>query len=419
MPSDGAEPSDAERSDPAAMRGEIERLVTEVVDRGVRRVHVLAWRDLDDDDAGGSEVHADEFERRWAAAGLEIVHRTSAAVGRRPTDRRRGYDVVRRGSRYSVFPRAIAAELAGRMGRSDALVEIWNGVPWFSPVWYRRPSVTILHHVHGPMWDQILPAPFARAGRLLEARVAPPFYRRSEVITPSEATRQELIGLGLRPERVTAVDNGVDEFFSPAPDPDAARSPVPLVVAAGRLAPVKRFHLLLEAAAVARRRVPDLRVRIIGEGPLRVDLEQWARDHDAAGWVELPGRVSRLELRDEYRRAWVVASASLAEGWGLTLTEAAACGVPAVASDIPGHRCSVHDGVTGVLAPPEELGTALAGVLAEPARRDELAAAALARARTLTWNASALGVLRVFHRVVVAHAAGAGSGRLGRYAPRP
>lgn len=384
------------------IRSEIERLVAGVIDRGVRQVHVLAWRDLDDDDAGGSEVHADEFERRWAAAGLEIVHRTSAAAGRPPTDRRHGYDVVRRGSRYSVFPRAIAAELAGRMGPSDGLVEIWNGVPWFSPLWYRRrPSITILHHVHGPMWDQIMPGPLARAGRLLEARLAPPWYRRSDVVTPSEATRQELIGLGLVPSRVTAVDNGVDDFFSPGADPEADRSTAPLVVAAGRLAPVKRFRLLLEAAAVARRSVPDLRLRIIGDGPLRGDLEGWVRDHDAHGWVELPGYVSRPGLRDEYRRAWVVASASLTEGWGLTLTEGAACGVPAVASDIPGHRCSVRDGETGVLAPPDRLGEALAAVLSDPDRRASLARAALERARTLTWDASALGVLRVFHRVVV------------------
>jgi glycosyltransferase involved in cell wall biosynthesis len=380
---------------PAVQRG-IEELVADVIAHGVRRVHVLAWRDLDDPDSGGSEVHADQFMRRWAAAGLEIVHRTSAAIGLPARAQRNGYEVIRRGSRYTVFPRAVAAELTRRMGPSDGLIEVWNGVPWFSPVWYRRPHLTILHHVHGPMWDQILPRPLAGAGRFLEARFAPPFYRRSETVTPSEATRDELIELGFRPERVTAVDNGVDPFFTPG----GQRSPAPLVVAAARLAPVKRFELLLDAAAEARTAVPELRVRILGEGPSGVDLRRWIGAHRAEGWVELAGHVSRPRLRDHYREAWVVASASLAEGWGLSLTEAAACGTPAVATDIRGHRSSVLDGRTGVLVPPARLGRALADVLSDARWRAELAEAALARARALTWDATSLGILRVFDRVV-------------------
>ncbi len=375
----------------------IEELVASVKARGIRRIHVLAWRDLEDPDAGGSEVHADEFMRRWAAAGMQIVHRTSAAVGLPAESERHGYRVVRRGSRYSVFPRTIVSELSRRMGPSDGLVEIWNGVPWFSPVWYRRPHLTILHHVHGPMWDQVMPGPLAGAGRFLEARLAPPFYRRSETVTPSDATRAELIALGFLPSRVTAVDNGVEPFFTPGGE----RTPYPSVIAVGRLAPVKRFQLLLDAAFEAKQQVPDLRVRIVGDGPTRAELTRWIAEHDAGGWVELPGRVAHEALRDEYRRAWVVASASLAEGWGLSLTEGAACGTPAVATDISGHRCSVIDGRTGVLAAPAELGKALTALLTDPAERQRLATGALARARRLTWDASALGVLRVFHRVVM------------------
>ena len=375
----------------------IPELVAGVMARGVRRVHVLAWRDLDDPDAGGSELHADEVMRRWADAGLDITHRTSAAAGLPATARRHGYRVIRRGSRYSVFPRAAVSELTGRMGRSDALVEVWNGVPWFSPVWYRRrPHMAILHHVHGPMWDQVLPSPFAGAGRLLEARVAPPFYRRTRTVTPSEATRAELLRLGFRPELVTAVDNGTDPYFSPGD----ARWPDPTVIAVGRLAPVKRFDLLLESVEQARAAVPGLRVRIVGEGPLREELQSWIDAKRAGSWATLLGHVTRGQLRDEYRRAWVVGSASLAEGWGLSLTEGAACGTPGVATDISGHRCSVVDGVTGVLASEDRLAAALAEVLTDAPRRERLGAAALVRARTRTWDASALGVLRVFHQVV-------------------
>lgn len=373
-----------------------ERLVSQAEslrELGVRRIHVVAWRDLDDPDAGGSEVHADECMRRWAATGLDVLHRTSAARGRPDNDARNGYRVIRRGSRYSVFPRTIVSELLHRMGPRDAFVEIWNGVPWFSPVWFRGPRITFVHHVHGPMWDQIFPKPFNHAGRALEARLAPPFYRRGLTMTPSDATRDELIdALGFRPDRVRAVPNGIDPFFHPGGE----RAAEPLVVAVGRQAPVKRFVDLLDACADARARLGrPLTVVLVGDGPDRPLIDRWIADHDAAGWVRLAGRVSNDELRDLYRRAWLVASASLAEGWGLALTEAAACGTPAVATDIGGHRCSVVDGETGILVPtPADLGPAISALIADDTRRAALADAARARSLTLTWDRVAEEVLQ-------------------------
>lgn len=371
----------------------------DLIERGIRRIHVLAWRDLDDPDAGGSEVHADEFMRRWAEHGLEVLHRTSAAAGLPASARRNSYDVVRRGSRYSVFPRTIMSEMSGRMGPYDALVEIWNGVPWFSPIWCRRPRITVLHHVHGPMWDQILPGPFAAFGRILEARIAPPFYRRGLTVTPSTATREELLEIGFRPDRVVAVDNGVDTFFQPG----GVKSTNPSVIAVGRLAPVKRFDVVIGAALEAKERIPGLTVTLVGDGPLRRELQRRIDDAGAAAWIAMPGHVTRAALLRHYQQAWLVLSGSLAEGWGLSLTEAAACATPAVATDIRGHRSSVVDGVTGLLVPPDQLGRVAGDVLLDDVRRTRLAAEALARARTLTWEASALGVTRVLHDAVCEH----------------
>lgn len=375
----------------------IQEMAADLIGVGCSRVHVLGWRDLDDPDAGGSEVHADHFMRRWAAAGLDVTHRTSHAAGLPATAERNGYRVVRRGSRYSVFPRAVARELVEHRDY-DALVEIWNGVPWFSPLWCHKPRITFLHHVHGPMWDQILPGPLAWVGRALETRLAPPFYRRTLMLTPSDATREELLQLGFRADRVVAVNNGVEEVFQPG----GTRAALPTVVSVGRLAPVKRQDHLIDQAVVAKRRVPDLQLVIVGEGPLRPVLEARIEQHGAHDWITLAGKANHDELIEWYRRAWVLSSASLAEGWGLTLTEAAACGTPAVATDVNGHRSSVVDGVTGVLAPLERLGDALADVLLDEPRRQALAEAALTRARTLTWEASATGVLEGLHRQVMA-----------------
>lgn len=376
------------------MNPTLAEMASEMIELGVERIHVLAWRDLDDPDAGGSEVHADEFMRRWAAAGLSVLHRTSAAVGRPVRDRRNGYDVVRRGGRMSVFARVPVAETLSRMGPYDALVEIWNGVPWLSPVWCRKPRVLILHHVHGPMWDQIFPRPVAAFGRWIETGFAPRFYRNTPTITTSLDTQHELIELGWRPELVHTGPVGVDPFFTPS-DGDwwAAKADRPTVLVVGRQAPVKRMEIVLAQAARARVRVPDLEVVLVGDGPERRRLENWVAEHEASRWVRFVGRVDRESLRDHYRSAWLVASASLAEGWGLALTEAAGCGTPAVATEISGHRCSVVDGTTGLLVSPDDVATALVRVLTDGELRRRMSQAAHERARSLSWDQLAIDVL--------------------------
>jgi glycosyltransferase involved in cell wall biosynthesis len=388
---------------------DLDSLAAELRDLGVRRVHVLAWRDLDDPEAGGSEVHADHVLRRWAAAGLDIVHRTSAAAGQAPEAERNGYRVIRRGSRYGVFPRAAVAEVLRRMGPRDALVEVWNGVPWMGSLWCRAPRVTWLHHIHGPMWDQVLPGPVAAVGRLVEARLAPPFYRRTHVVTLADSSREELLGLGFPPERVHVVAPGVDPAFCPG----GGRSPTPLVVAAGRLAPVKRYDDLIAAMAKVRAEIAELRLVIVGEGPSRPQLEAEIDRAGARGWVRLAGRIPRDQLIELYRSAWLSVSASLAEGWGMVLTEAAACGTAAAATDIVGHRGAVIDGRTGVLVPaPADLAPAVAALLHDPARRERLAAGALAHARSLSWERTAREALAVLVHATREH-------RARRHTPSP
>jgi glycosyltransferase involved in cell wall biosynthesis len=210
------------------------------------------------------------------------------------------------------------------------------------------------------------------------------------VLTPSEATRADLVALGFPEHRVTTVHNGIDAVFVPGGE----RSAVPLVLAVGRLAPVKRIDELIRAAAVAKERIPDLELIIVGEGPLRPALDAQITEMGARSWIVLLGRQRPERLAALYRRAWIVASSSLAEGWGLGIVEAAACGTPAVATDVSGHRSSVVDGVTGVLTDLGGLGPAIAELLADHATRVRLGAAAAQRAAAFSWDRSALGIVR-------------------------
>jgi glycosyltransferase involved in cell wall biosynthesis len=199
----------------------------------------------------------------------------------------------------------------------------------------------------------------------------------------------------LPPDRIRVIPNGVDARYSPG---TVAKDAEPLVLAVGRLAPVKRYDMLVRAADIARRHLGHpIRLEIVGEGFERPLIESVIDELDAGAWVSLRGSIDEAEKIDLYRRAWVVASASAREGWGLSLTEAAACGTPAVASRISGHEDAVVHDVSGLLVPgePEALGAALARVLGDDELRARLRQGALDRAAQLSWTAAATAFMRV------------------------
>jgi len=264
--------------------------------------------------------------------------------------------------------------------------------PSLSPVWARGPKVTWLHHVHEAMWPMVLPPRLARAGQILERRIAPPFYRSTKVVTLSESSRRTIIDRMKLPSRnVSVVPPGIDPVFRPGD----AKSRYPKIVAVGRLMPSKSFDVLIDAVQRIRDRVPA-RLVIVGEGYERDSLERRVRELDAESWCELAGRVSEAELVNHYQSAWLLASASTSEGWGMTITEAAACGTPAVATDIAGHADAIRNGTTGLLVKtPDELSDAMHRVLVDVDMRMRMVEASMRWAKEFTWQRTAHDTLSV------------------------
>ncbi|MGB6059087.1 MAG: glycosyltransferase family 4 protein [Microthrixaceae bacterium] len=383
------------------------KIISDMAERaGLERIHMLAWRDLDDDEAGGSEVHAHNIASIWTQSGLKVTMRTSEAKGQPASATREGYSVSRRAGRFTVFPRSALAEMTGRLGPCDGLVEIWNGMPFGSPLWWRGPRAIWLHHVHGPMWGMTLPGPVAKFGVAIEEKIAPRFYRHQPIVTLSRSSQREIIDdLGFDEDKVRVISPGVDPYFTPGGE----KSPTPLAVAVGRLVPVKDFPRLIRFMATARERVPDLELVIVGEGYERDKIVATIAECGGQSWVRLAGRISDDELRDLYRRAWIASSASVREGWGMTLTEAAACGTPTVATDIAGHSDAVDEDRSGLLRGTDaELADAVVSVMTDTELRMRLQKGALERAAELTWENAAIANFEVLAEDAIARRAAGG-----------
>ncbi|MEU1405669.1 glycosyltransferase family 4 protein [Streptomyces sp. NPDC005728] len=338
--------------------------------RAPRRIAFLARRDLGNSAAGGSELLIDRVAEGLVTAG----HDVSLVCGG-PVTAHRAYRVVSAGGDTGHFLRA-PRTFNYRIGETDLLVEVCNGMPYLAPLWHRGPVLCLVNHVHTDLWGMRYPKAAAAVGRRLEHWALSDVHRGNLVIAVSGSTASALTRIGVPEHRIRLVPNGVEE-----PDPLVTKSPEPLFLTMGRLVEYKRVDLLLRLWERVRP-VTGGRLVIVGDGPERQRLEA-----QAGPGVVFAGRVSEAEKHQLLCRAWLLLHPSAVEGWGLVVTEAAIRGTPAIGFDIPGLRDSVRDGVTGVLARGESsFASAWCTLALGDGKRDLMGRAAARRAADFTWH---------------------------------
>jgi glycosyltransferase involved in cell wall biosynthesis len=158
---------------------------------------------------------------------------------------------------------------------------------------------------------------------------------------------------------------------------------------------VKRFPLLLEVFAEVLRTVPDAHLTIAGDGPDKEVMQRAIEQLNLTEHVTLAGRVSDDELLRLYQSSWLLVSASHSEGWGMTITEAAACGTPCVVTANHGHCAAATHNVTGLIVEDDaELAKGIVQVLTDNALRDSLTNGARTHAAKFHWDRTATILLQ-------------------------
>lgn len=363
------------------------------------RVLLLNWRDLQHPEAGGAEKYLVEVAEGLAARGHHVTFRTSAYPGALHEETVRGVHYVRRGGKYTIYPWALAAQLA-RTHRADVVVDVQNGVPYLSPLVRRGPVINLVHHVHREQWPVIFPERIAAAGWWLESRLAPRIYRRRQYVAVSGSTSRELSGLGVDTDRVVVIHNGTDA----TPLEDVERTTAPSVIVLGRLVPQKRVDVAIRAVAELRHSHPGLTLTIAGSGWWEPHLRELVEDLELTDSVHFVGHVSEEEKHRLLAQSWVQALPSLKEGWGLVIVEAGTHGTPTIAyREAGGPTDAILDGETGLLVDEgqEPFTRALGEVLGDAVLRERLGARAAEWVATFTWH----NTVAEWERVLTAAAA--------------
>jgi glycosyltransferase involved in cell wall biosynthesis len=243
--------------------------------------------------------------------------------------------------------------------------------PLRSPV----PFVVTLHDLALLRHPELFPRWHRLSGRV---GIGPVARAANHVVAVSEFTKREAVELlGVPEARVTVVGNAVDPVFSP----EGPAAEDDYVLAVGTLEPRKN---LTRVATAAARVGAELRV-VGGRGWGGVETPGWA------------GEVSDEELAALYRGARALVFPSLYEGFGIPVLEAMACGAPVVTSR--GGATEEVAGGAAVLVDPLDGAAIAAGIEEAAARRDELRALGLERAKAFTWTSVADAVERVWREL--------------------
>lgn len=312
-----------------------------------RRIVITNWRDSAHPKAGGAERYCESVAAELARLGAHVTLLTSRPEGAPARERAPWGRIVRVGGTLTTYPRALLW-LARRRKLVDGVVDSENGIPYFSPLALGRrvPVILLMHHVHQQQFDLYFPAPFSTVGRFLEKHVTAWVYGRRPVcaVSPStrRAIRQELKLKG----PIFIAPNGLDREIGRV---ENRRAGQPRIVCVARMVPHKQLNRLVEALPEVAAKHPGVELHLVGEGESRPHLEQLARDLDVESSVFFHGRLPDAERDELVCSSWLTVNPSAGEGWGLTVVEAAALGVPAVAFRVPGLEDSVCDGETGWL----------------------------------------------------------------------
>jgi glycosyltransferase involved in cell wall biosynthesis len=336
-------------------------------------------------EAGGAEKYVHEIGKRLAK-DHEVTLLSARSPGLAEKEVIDGINIVRQGGKYSQYFR-VAAFLLIHSKEYDVVVDDINGVPFFSPIFSRVPSVAIIHHLVGwPIFRKELAFPLSIIGFLGE-RSIPAVYSGRPFVTVSISSKNELEDFGIKESLISVIPNAID---FPC-DTRSEKAPVPRIIYFGRVKDYKRLDHVIRALKEVKGAIPNVELVVAGRGELNsyVDLVTELGLGDS---VRFLGEVDDEEKKRLLSTSWVFVTASMKEGWGISVIEANACGTPAVAYDVPGLRDSIRDGVTGRLVTDgdiQSLARALTSLVSDEALRTRLSNGSREWAKEFSWDKSA------------------------------
>lgn len=317
----------------------------------------LSWRDIKSKAHGGAEVLTHELLKYAVASGFRIVHFSPLEEGLENHEVIDGV-IYRRVGRVSNIIQNARKYYKKNENQIDFVIDQCNTFRFFTKFWVpREKRVFFIHQLTREIWDINMRFPVSKIGKMVETPML--CLNRNDVatITVSESTKEDLVKVGFKEERIHLIYNGLEDSMRDL-DVDFEKKKGLEFIYVGRYSKYKGINTAIEALGIVKRKYPEAKLWLVGkkdEEYLSKELKPLcsslglsigdAEDSDVVTW----GFVSEEKKHELQGNARALIFPSVREGWGIIINEAGALGTPSITYDAPGTRDAVNFGKAGYM----------------------------------------------------------------------
>lgn len=356
---------------------------------------ILNWKDVKNPEAGGAEIISFEFARHLVKEGYKVTFFSREFDKCLRDEIIDGVNVVRRGNKFSVYLQAYFYYKSLKK-KPLKVIDMINTICWQTSLYVNKKSrIAYVNQLAKEVLFYEFFWPLSLIGYLLE-KFEYFTYRNTKFICYSKSTKQDLISFGIKDKNIDIFPLGVDhDRYKKIGN----KNKYPLFIFVARLVRNKRADLCIRSMRKVVEKYPKASLCILGNGPDEKRLQELVVRENLEKNVKFVNKNNFFidkDIKDLkvnlMQKAWALLLPSVKEGWGMVVTEAAACGTPAIVSNVTGLRDSVINGKTGIILsknPSEtELAQAMINMIEDSNLRNNISRQAYEHSQNFNWDKS-------------------------------
>lgn len=371
------------------------------------KILIYNWKDIKNPKAGGAEIVSFKIAKRLKVAGHQVSWFCRSYPGSKEYEEIEGIKIFRKGGVLSTYFYGWRFYQKLYL-KPDVVIDMINTLCWQTPLYTKKSKIIVyLNQLAKEVFLFQLPWPLSIIGYKLE-HLQYMFYKSAKVpfICFSNGTQSDLEKMDIAPNNIYQFPLGLDhQRYKVGP-----KSKKPLFLCISRLVKMKRNDLVISAFSLIVKKYPEAQLVIMGNGPEEPNLQKLVKKLKLVKQVKFIFKDNFSFLKNVsdpktylMQQAWALVFPSVKEGWGMTVTECAACGTPAIVTNVTGLRDAVIKNKTGLMVSskptPQELAQMMEQIVINEKLRKNLSKNAVRFANKFSWEQSMEKFIKLFNLI--------------------